>query len=137
MNEKSTLEISIEDIKNSIEAGFSQAYKPFAKYQAEEGELWVQCMTTVSDIEKLKAILFINQVLKIPPVKVFVELYPDVASKLNIYDKKFIGAFWGYVFKECFGYKNQKQVGINNKNLKTGTYFYDNDCTINIIENQS
>lgn len=81
-------------------------------------------------------IIFTNDVLHIPPVKVFLKLNEgrSFLTDLTVTDKKFLGAFWGYIFKFIFCYKGQKLVGIGNPYIKTATYFLQKDVDIRVTE---
>ena len=56
-------------------------------------------------------------------------------SQLTDEEKKSIGAFWGFVFKFVFGYKNQKSVSVRvaDNNLKSATYFFDCPQEIEVV----
>ncbi len=79
-------------------------------------------------------IIFCNDYLEMPPVKVFA----IVNNKTDLSDenKKSIGAFWGFVFKYVFGYKNQRSISVRGKsgNIKTATYFYDISSPVEVVE---
>lgn len=130
---KNILQVSTKEIIESINAGFMESYKPFSTYQKEENELWDRCIKMVGDYDLVNKVIFCNDVLEIPPAKIFIALNNDILDTLTAYDKKFIGAFWGYVFKCIFYYKGQKQVGINSKHVKTATYYSNNDTFIQVI----
>lgn len=143
MCKKKVLQITTLDIIEDLKGGFGNIYKPFSSYPNENGKLWLLCLDIVSSQEILNNIIFCNDVLNIPPVKVLQALHQEIINELSMYDKKFIGAFWGFVFKNTFGYKSQKQVGIASLSvidpihkahvIKTATYFYDNDTKIKVI----
>lgn len=140
---KPVLQFKTSEILEDVKGGFADIYKPFSNYVNQDNELWSLCLEIVSSQDILNNIIFCNDILNIPPVKVLQALNQNIIQSLSTYDKKFIGAFWGYVFKNTFGYKGQKQVGIANLSvinpeyksniIKTASYFYNNDTKIQVI----
>lgn len=119
--------ITCKDIVSKINDDFGNKYKPFSKFK-DSGEIWDECMKAVNDPKLMNHIIFCNDVLKIPPVKVFLAANETLTGGFSVYDKKCIGAFWGFVFKFVFMYQSQKDSNpINLKGIKTATYFYDVD----------
>ena len=91
------------------------------------------CILAASDTELLGHIVFCNDVFKIPPVKTFLEVYKeelvkitgDEASILSDFQKRAIGAFWGFVFKGILGYSLSKNVTVSlNKMFRVSTASY-------------
>ncbi|MFW6016690.1 MAG: hypothetical protein ACOCRK_09655 [bacterium] len=121
-----------EEIKERILNGFDKTYRPFTDFMNKKNDLWRKCMDMVSNPKLMNHIIFINDNLQIPPVKVFLSLpeNQNIIEDLSDHEKRFIGAFWGYIFKNVFGYNEQKSVGINDKRIKTATYFSENDNKI-------
>ena len=93
--------ISTNLIKTELVNNFSSMYKPFTNFQ-NNNPIWDSCMNTAMDSELLNNIIFCNDTLQIPPVKVFLALNPNIASNIDDFQKKGIGAFWGFVFKSIF-----------------------------------
>lgn len=123
--------ININQIKNQIDNGFSNAYKPFASFK-NSGALWDSCIDAVSDVDLLNNIIFCNNNFNIPPVRTFLSVYKNIDNLSNT-DKKSIGAFWGFVFKFIFKYQSQRSVAINTGEVKSATYFYNNPDSIKVI----
>lgn len=123
------------EIVKMIEDGFKLVHKPFAKYQHEQTELWQKCISTISDYNILEKMIFCNDILKIPPSKVFlcVALSDNEANKLTACDKKFIGSFFAYMFGTIFFYQSKKRISLNNPNFKSAMYFYERSEMINIL----
>jgi hypothetical protein len=71
--------------------------------------------------------------LQIPPVKVFIAA-KNITMVLADVDKQAIGAFWGFVFKFVFEYKNQKSLAIRINNVKNATYFFDGPNNTEVIK---
>ncbi|MDO6354811.1 hypothetical protein Q3V94_06925 [Caloramator sp. CAR-1] len=118
------MNITSDEILQKIYEGFNKIYKAFNNF-VDSGFLWEECIKTVKDTDLMNKIIFCNDILNVPPVKVFVLVNEKIPSNLTDYEKKAIGAFWGYVFKFVFGYRNQRSVPINVKGIKTATTFFD------------
>ena len=117
---------STAEITKRIEAEFTQKYKAFSNFP-QSGKVWDECLAAVQDAKLMNNLVFCNDVLQIPPVKVFLLANATIGGQLTDEEKKSIGAFWGFVFKFVFGYKNQKSVSVRvaDNNLKSATYFFD------------
>lgn len=118
------MKISSNEIIKKINEEFANTYKAHSCF-INSGVLWDKCIETIKDEELLNHIIFCNDVLKIPPVKVFLLTCDEDFSNLTDFDKTCLGAFWGFVFKFALGYDNQKSTSILTKGIKTATYFYD------------
>lgn len=119
------------EIIERIENDFVLTYKPFTQFK-NSGELWDRCIATVGNADIMNKIIFCNDYLKVPPVKVFAKLNADIMQDLSDNDKKSIGAFWGFVFKFVFNYKNQKSIAVSTQGIKTATYFFDNKDVVEV-----
>ena len=117
---------STAEIAQRIAAEFIQKYKAFSNFP-QSGKVWDECLAAVQDAKLMNNLIFCNDVLQIPPVKVFLLANATIGGQLTDEEKKSIGAFWGFVFKFVFRYKNQKSVSVRvaNNNLKSATYFFD------------
>lgn len=134
--EKRTIKVSPSEIIEKLEKEFSSAYKPFGKFQSERLPLWKKSIEAVNDINLMEKILFCNDLLNIPPVRVFLAVHPEITD-IDSYEKKFIGAFWAFIFKEKFGYEIQKKVSLRHPIIKAGMYFEDDlDDTIQIVPDE-
>lgn len=49
-------------------------------------------------------------------------LYEDKFHNLTDTEKKALGAFWAFIFKEVFGYQEKKNVSISTCSVKTAAY---------------
>lgn len=127
------MRISKADILQQIDDGFSSAYKPFTTFQ-NSGYLWDKCITAVSDIDLLRKIIFCNDILQAPPVQVFLKVSCLKTTDLTNYEKKATGAFWGYVFKVIFQYRDQQVTTINTNGVKKATYFLNPVSPVEITE---
>lgn len=128
------INFTTEEILEEFETGYELSYRAFTKYKSSDSKLWRRCIDFVSDPELLRIAIFNNDTLKLPTIKVFIELNSDLTDELDINDKKFLGSFFGFLYKQVFGYRGQKQVGIGNKTIRTGSYFYDNPYQIQVSE---
>ena len=117
---------STAEITQRIEEGFAQKDKAFSNFP-QSGKVWDECLAAAQDAKLMNNLVFCNDVLQIPPVKVFLLANATIGGQLADEEKKSIGAFWGFVFKFVFGYKNQKSVSVRDadNNLKSATYFFD------------
>lgn len=122
----------LSQLTKELREEFPKIYKAQGNF-VDSGDLWDKCIATISNIELLKNIKFANDVLKVPPVKVFLLVHDDDFSNLTDNDRKCLGAFWGYVFKFGLKYKNQKSTSISTKGIKSATYFFDGQNEIEII----
>ena len=125
---------STAEITKRIEAEFTQKYKAFSNFP-QSGKVWDECLAAVQDAKLMNHLIFCNDVLQIPPVKVFLLANATIGGQLTDEEKKSIGAFWGFVFKFVFGYKNQKSVSVRvaDNNLKSATYFFDCPQEIEVV----
>ena len=128
------MKVTSSEIINKINSDFSSVYKPFSNFP-NSGVLWNECINTIKDAKLLNNIIFCNDVLQIPPVKVFLAA-KNISTVLTDDNKKSIGAFWGFVFKFVFGYRNQKSVSIRINSVKSATYFFDVPQDIEVIYEQ-
>jgi len=127
-----TMKLKSTVIINRINSDFSSAYRPFSKFP-NSGVFWDECINTVKDSKLMNNIIFCNDILQIPPVKVFIAA-KNITTVLTDADKKAIGAFWGFVFKFVFEYKNQKNVSIRINSVKSATYFFDGPKDTEVIK---
>jgi hypothetical protein len=117
-------------IEESLNNGFRGKYKAFGDFV--NSEHWNRCIAAVRDDTLLGHIIFCNDVLEVPPTHTFLRARP-IHEDLREFDKRAIGAFWGFVFKFVFGYRNQKSVTARVNTVKTATYFFDIAEPIEII----
>jgi len=115
------------DILDSIKKGFASRYKPQSTIITEDGMLWQLIQKTVTDTELMNHIIFCNDVLKMPPVKVFLLIHAEQlkGEELKDTDKQAVGAIFGYIFKDFLKYTKQKSVSCRVNGCKTATYFLD------------
>lgn len=126
--------MNTEYIINKINNEFTDVYRASSKFK-DSGELWNECINTIKNPDRMNKIIFCNDVLQIPPTKVFLETINNLNLNLTNQEKQYIGSFWGFVFKNIFGYRNQKEgVTINIKGVKKATYFYDKEKSIKVID---
>jgi len=126
--------ITTQTIKAQIYAEFSRRYKAFGDF-VNSGELWNLCLSAIEDATLMNHIIFCNDVHRIPPVNTFLKV-KTVARDLIELEKRSIGAFWGFVFKFVFDYRNQHIVAARVNTVKTATYFYDVAQPVQVIEGE-
>lgn len=123
--------IKQQDILTRIDTDFTKTYKPFSNFKGS-GAMWQACIDTVNNQELMNHMIFVNDKLELPPVKVFLAVNKQFQN-LSPMDKKALGAFWGFVFKFVFEYKEQRSTIINCNGVKTATYFYGNSSAVKVI----
>ncbi|MCE5221183.1 MAG: hypothetical protein LLF98_07925 [Clostridium sp.] len=128
------MNFTIEKIINELKNEFPKAYRAFGGF-VEAGPLWNMCIDTIMDAELMNHIIFCNDVLKMPPVKVFL-LANESDFDITDYERKFLGAFWGFIFKFVFKYNNQKSTSISTKGIKSATYFYECESKIKVVNEE-
>ncbi|MDR1165912.1 MAG: hypothetical protein LBO66_08620 [Deltaproteobacteria bacterium] len=113
---------SVSDIIVRLDRDFADAFKAFTKFVG--GEYWREAQKTVLDVNLLGHIVFANDYLETPPVYSALKA-TSIQGDLRDFEKRALGAFWSFVFKNYFGYRGQKskRAGINS--IKTATYFFD------------
>lgn len=133
--EKPLVQYTPSELIKILEEGFSQIYKPFAKYQKQQTELWKKCIEIISDFDTLNKLIFCNDVVKIPPVKIFICIHSELKKKndLTACDKKFVGCFFSFLFTSIFCYREKKNITIRNQCIKTATLFSDKSDPVVII----
>lgn len=114
--------IESKNIVFKINSEFSNVYRAHSNFM-NSGDLWYECINTVRNMETVSHIIFCNDILKTPPVKVFLLLYKDKFHNLTDTEKKALGAFWAFIFKEVFGYQEKKNVSISTCSVKTAAYY--------------
>ena len=134
--EKKTYTFTTKGIIETIERDFAIEYKPFAKYQLEKLPLYVACIDFINNTDVMNKMIFANDYLEVPPVKTFLCYKKEISKMLSDYDKKFLGAFWGFLFR-CLGYEDSRKVSLGkNSLLKTGLFFRNNAENIVIADSQ-
>ncbi len=128
--------MTAKGITNYLNDNFSTEYPQFHSFKENPEYLpyWNLCLKAISDEFTLNGIIFTNDILNIPPLKVFlvkykqelVEITNDPYAKLPIFIKRSLGAFWAMVFKSCLNYTNQCVVKISMNfffTIRTATYY--------------
>lgn len=136
--EKNRFTFTTKGILETIERDFSIEYKPFAKYQLEKLPLYTLCVESISNHDFMNKVIFANDYLEVPPVKSFAAYNKEDTTfkSLTDYDKKYLGAFWGFVFR-TLGYEDSRKVSLGgNYALKTGSFFKNNSEKILISDGE-
>lgn len=116
------MRFTTKQIEEKLYADFSRRYKAFGKFVDGESGNWQRCLAAVRDETLLGHIIFCNDVLHIPPTHTFLCARP-IEGALSEFEKRAIGAFWGFVFKFVFGYDKQKNVTARVNTVRTASYF--------------
>lgn len=128
------MDIKTSNIKSKVDSDFTKIYRPQSNFP-NSGALWDECINAIKNPVLMNNIIFCNDAMKIPPVKTFLMSSINIEGGLSNEEKKSIGAFWGFIFKNILGYKSQKEnKPINTKGIKHATYFYDKREAVNIID---
>jgi hypothetical protein len=90
----------------------------------------------VGDTTLMGHIIFCNDIHQIPPVHTFLRANQKIRQDLSETEKRSVGAFWGFVFKFVFGYRNQKSVTARVNTVRTASYFFDAPEDIEIIADE-
>ena len=131
------MEICTVKIISEIYGNFARIYKAFGDF-VDSGEIWDMCMSAIKDTVLMNNIIFCNDIHQIPPVNTFLKAREaNKMRDLTELEKRSIGAFWGFVFKFVFGYRNQKSVAARVNTVKTATYFFDSAERIEVIASKS
>jgi len=128
------MQISPAVLEKEVYARFPNIYKAFGDF-IDSGELWNACLAAIRDSVLLGHIIFCNDIHQIPPVHTFLRANQSIRRNLTELEKRSIGAFWGFVFKFVFGYRNQKSVTARANTVKTASYFFDAPENIEIVCN--
>ena len=126
------LVFTTRQIETAIYSGFAGKYRRFSKF-VDSGNLWTLLLTTIRDAELMRNIKFCNDILMIPPVKVFITVHEASLGDLTNAESQSIGAFFGYLFKHVLGYTGQESVSCIINTIKTATRFYGDIDTKSII----
>lgn len=128
------MQITTEEIIKKIYEGFSNKYKAFGRF-IDSGEYWDMCLDAVCDKELMGHIIFCNDILNIPPTHTFLRFNEEKLKdkKLDEFEKRSVGAFWGYVFKFVFEYQFQKSVTAKVNSVRTASYFFGPKTKIEIV----
>lgn len=113
-------------------------YKSFSEFP-DSGYMWEECIAAVGNADLMNNIIFCNDVHELPPALTFLRVL-NPQDELTEFEKRSVGAFWGFVFKFIFGYRNQRSVSTQRglllarekKIIKSATYFYDVDEKVSV-----
>jgi hypothetical protein len=128
------MKFTAAEIEKSLNDSFPSRYKAFGGFMGER--YWNCCIDAIRDETLLGNIIFCNDVLQVPPTHTFLRARP-IKEDLPEFSKRAIGAFWGYVFKFVFGYRNQKSVTARVNTVRTATYFYDIAEAVEIVKSKN
>ena len=120
--------IDHRDIVAAINADFEKVYKGVRM----SGVIFDECMKAVNDVSLMKKIIEQNN-KGIPQVKTFLNSSSALTGGFSSYEKRCIGAFWGFVFKFVFKYRTKiKNTPINIKGIDTASLYKDpvDDITV-------
>ena len=103
---------------------FNNKYKGTRKF-SETSQYYTLFMRSLSDDKLYEHIVFCNDVLKLPPVYVFVKYYN--LSNLSDSEKRGLGACFGFLFRFSgfYTYKDAVSVWVGDEQtgIKNASYF--------------
>lgn len=103
---------------------FNNKYKGTRKF-SESSQYYTLFMRSLTDEKLYEHIVFCNDVLKLPPVYVFVKYYN--IGGLTDAEKRGLGACFGYLFRFSgkYSYKNAVPVWVGDEKtgIKNASYF--------------
>ncbi len=116
---------SPQEIKDGIVHGINNRHHPFNELEIGKGSLWNKCMAVIEDPDLMNKMIFCNDVLQIPPVKVFLSLPQEkqVTTNLSLKDRRFLTALFDYLFKFVFEYQEKHTKRIDIRGLGTAAYY--------------
>lgn len=103
---------------------FNKTYRGTEKFCSTK--YFTKFLDLLEDKDLLDKIKFINDYLKIPPVKVFIAYHRDYFNeKMAPTEKQGMGACFGYLYKFIYGGYEAEQtwVGDTETSIKTASYF--------------
>lgn len=130
------MNITTNSIVTRINSDFASAYRNAAPF-VNSGPLWDFCIEVLSDYILTKCIIFSND-LGVPPVKSLLHLYrlkfgPAGNFQFSAQESQWLGSLMGFVFKNIFNYKAQKERNqVNELGIKTATRFLEGPVNIAI-----
>lgn len=114
--------ITGKEIERVFRADFPKRYKRFSGF-IDSGDLWDRFNAAIHDDQLMRNIKFCNDVMLIPPVKVFIMAQKTALHDLENTEKQTIGAAFGFVFKDIFGYTVQEKVSCVVNTVKSASRF--------------
>ena len=125
---------TLEEFVNDNFLNLYIQYRGF-KEKVEYKKYWDLCIKAINDEKFLEGVIFCNDVLNIPPVKVFLKHYKkeligitrNTHALLPLYINRGFGAFWATIFRFALGYQHQEAIRINESlyfNVRTASYYY-------------
>lgn len=121
--------IACKQIVDEIHKDFKKTYMGVRT----SGEIWDECMKAVNNPKLMNDIIYNNDDSGIPPVETFLASNTTLIGGFSDYEKRCIGAFWGFVFKFVFKCRTQiKNTPINIKGIDTASLYKDpvDDITV-------
>lgn len=118
-------------LMNWNEERFLNTYKGTEKFITDGREYYSLFLELLNDEDLLAHIKFCNDVLHVPPLETFVRYERDYLkkdvfhNKMESYEKRGIGACFGYLYKFIYGGYESEQSWFNDKEtgIKTASYF--------------
>jgi hypothetical protein len=128
------MRITNNKLKEQFLSTFPIKYKRFSNF-VNSGFLWDRIMLVVESQEYMNNIIFCNDIMGIPPVKTFLSINKfTIITELANEEKQSIGAVFGCIFKDVFGYTEQESVSCTINSVKTATRFLSSKEKMYIIE---
>ena len=106
------------------QSDFLSKYK--GKTSFTESKYYKYFVKSLDDKELYEHIVFCNDILRLPPIYVFVKYYNELfTEEMTANEKRGLGACFGYLFQFMYGYKEAKSVWVGEKTtgIKNASYF--------------
>ena len=129
--------MATQDLEKLVNDNFSKMYNQYRSFmeKVEYKAYWDLCIKSINDPKFLSGVIFCNDVMTIPPVKVFLSYYKneliritnDPLAVLPLFINRSLGAFWSMIFKCILNYSYQEVIRINENfyfHVKTASYYF-------------
>lgn len=129
------MEIKTSKIVELLNTDFPKKYKTFSSI-VENGVLWDNLIVVIKNADLMDKIIFANDVLLMPPAQSYLLINNNLSNDLTERERQAIGAVWAFIFKEVFGYKEQKSMPcyMNIIGINSATRYFKNLEEIKVIE---
>lgn len=117
--------VHANELEQRMRDEFPSKYRRFTAL-IDSGELWNGICAVMREPELLRNIRFCNDVMRIPPVKTHLMILASrgtPAPALTSEEKQSLGAAYGYLFKEVFGYRGQESCSCVIGTVKTAARY--------------
>ncbi len=128
--------MELSELQSYVENNFSKKFVQYRAFQEKDDyrDYWNLCLNSLDDKVFFDGIIFCNDILKIPPLKVFllynkenlIYISKDPSAKISLFLARSLGSFWAFIFKNVLHYSMQERAYLNTNlyfNIKTASYY--------------